>query len=109
MGEATQHWAPAVYPTGIRTVVLEENGNQQWGIDIHGLRRGLNHAQVVAALQRVPSPDGVHSQAVMSTQANCLQADGQNYYCPPPDGHANSWCDDSIPCSWVKRSQTSQS
>ena len=129
MGETTQEWAAAAYPAGVRTVVLEENGDQQWGINIHGLRRALNHAQVVAGMQRVPSPEprldwrstdaaaGKHwaskmrrkaahtlpagwrrsrdtpppSQVAMSTQANCLQADGQNYYCPPPDGHANSW------------------
>lgn len=95
-------------------------------MNIHGLRRALNHAQVISGLQRVPSPvadppggwdpalskhwasrarrKAAHtlpvgwrrsnpppSQVAMSTQANCLQADGQNFYCPPPDGHANSW------------------
>jgi hypothetical protein len=103
MGETTKQWAPSAYPSGIRTVILEENGDQSWGVNIHGLRRALNHAQVVAGIQRVPSParalsargsELAHprpSQVVMSTQANCLQADAQNYYCPPPDPHANSW------------------
>ena len=128
MGKVTQQWqadASQQRPAGIRTVVLEENGDQKWNVDIHGLRRALNHAQVVSALQRVPAPeplptplrddstDDLHwaskarrkaahklpagwrrppmSQTVMSTQANCLQADGQNYYAEPPDPHANSW------------------
>jgi len=115
MGRVTQQWqenATQAGAQGIRAVVLEENGDQEWGVDIHGLRRGINHAQVLAALQRVPAPgsDGLEAlasaarrraahqlprpppaQIVMSTQANCLQADGQNYYARPPDGHANSW------------------
>ena len=56
MGAVTRQWAPAAYPDGIRTVVLEENGDQEWGVNIHGLRRAINHASVAAGLQRVPAP-----------------------------------------------------
>ena len=91
MANVTAQWRGGGGKPGVRGVVLEENGDQIWGVNSHTLSRALNHAQTVAALQRVPSSAPNISQVAMSTQANCLQADQQNYYTSPPDGHANSW------------------
>eukprot|EP01052_Picozoa_sp_SAG31_P026526 SAG31_NODE_2410_length_5752_cov_3.904803_3_plen_1028_part_00 len=107
MGKVTAIWqatangttsstGAAGIPTGVRTVVFEENGTPGWtqGLNIHNLARGLGHAQNVLAFQRVPGPHG-RSQVVFVGQADCLQAYKQNHGpgCDPKTDkrHCNSW------------------
>lgn len=92
---ANASWSNGV-PTGVRTVVFEENGSPGWteGLNIHNLARGLGHAQNVLSFQRVPGPQR-RSQVVFVGQADCLQAYRQNHGpgCNPKTDkrHCNSW------------------
>jgi hypothetical protein len=75
----SSHWASQIRRKAAHTLPPLAAAWKRPSRGLHESHHGPDHLPPAA------------SQVVMSTQANCLQADGQNYYCPPPDGHANSW------------------